>query len=166
MANWYDFMVGIDLVNRMEGLVSSFVHADWKSSSRAGGVAGIANELLRTASGANRHKFWVARDAGWSGDDIERFLRKYGIAVWDRGFIGDEYFFCVKERQANWAEYLLQRRSIPVYSDPFNHKNIEYGRRHAPGDAPPAWIDKGKPPSPDVLSHELKIESWSATDPG
>jgi hypothetical protein len=143
MANWFDFMVGVDLVNRVEGLIASFLYADWKGAIASNGPAGIATEILRTAVGANRHRFWVARDAGWSGDDIERFLRKYGVVIWDRGFIGDEYYFSVKERQANWAEYLLQRRGIPVFSHPFNARNAEYGQRYAPGDAPPAWADQG-----------------------
>lgn len=144
MTAWFDFIAGIDLFNRLEGLISSFVYADWKGASRSSGAAGIASEMLRTATGANKHRFWIARDAGWSGVDIENFLRKYGVVLWDRGFLGDEYFFCVKKRQANWAEYLLQRRGIPVHSDPFNAKNAEYGGRYAPGDQPPAWADRGR----------------------
>lgn len=152
MTAWFDFIAGIDLINRLEGLISSFVYADWKGAARSGGASGVASELLRTATGVNKHRFWIARDAGWSGVDIENFLRKYGVVLWDRGFLGEEYFFCVKERQANWAEYLLQRRGIPVYSDPFNVKNAEYGRRHAPGDQPPAWADRGREP-PQLFQH-------------
>ncbi len=163
MAAWYEFITGIDLLNRLEGLISSFIYADWKGASKSGGTGGIASEFLRTATGANKHRFWVARDAGWSGIDIENFLGKYGVVLWDRGFLGDEYFFCVKERQANWAEYLLQRRGVPVYSDPFNVKNRSYAQRYAPGDAPPAWADKGRTPSDD-FPHPLKVSSWSDSD--
>jgi hypothetical protein len=145
MSNWFDFLAAFDIIDRVEGIVSSFVHADWKRASR-NGPAGITAELGRTIAGANRWRIWVDRRSGWSGVEIERFLRKYGVAVWDRGFVGDNYYFSVKERQANWAEYLLLRRGIPITGPVFNQRNPTYGEQHAPGDAPPAWADGDNPP--------------------
>ncbi len=139
-------LASFDLISRIEGFISTFGYADWKNAARTAGPAGIATEFARSLGGANRWRFWVHRDAGWSGIEIERFLRKYGVVVWDRGFVGDDYFFCVKARQANWAEYLLLRRGIPITGSLYNPANGDYGAAHAPGDAPPAWVDRGRAP--------------------
>ena len=144
MSDWLDVLASFDLLSRVEGFISTFIHADWKGAVRSAGPAGVAGEFARSLTGANRWKFWVPRDAGWSGVEIERFLRKYGVVVWDRGFVGNDYFFCVKERQANWAEYLLLRRGIPITGSLYNPANRTYGEQHAPGDAPPAWADRGQ----------------------
>lgn len=68
---------------------------------------------------------------------MERLLRRHGVKIWDRDFTRECLTFRVKRRQANWAEYLLRRRGIPVLSQPFNPLNDEYARRHAPGSEPP-----------------------------
>jgi hypothetical protein len=156
VGNWFDFLAVFDVIDRIEGIVSSFLYADWRNAYRRAGVAGVSGELARTFVGANRRKFWVPRDAGWSGVDIERFLRKYGVAIWDRGFVGNDYFFCVKERQANWAEYLLLRRGVPISGPLFNPDNAAHGERYAPGDAPPAWVDRGQRPEDPID----KIAKW------
>lgn len=97
------------------------------------------DELWGTARYGPLHRFLIPRDSGWSGYLVESFLRRYGIPIWGRGFAQDSLYFSVKRRQANWAEYLLKRRGIPVSSAPYNPKNDEYALRHAPGDEPPGW---------------------------
>ena len=156
MSDWLDVLASLDLISRIEGFISTFIHADWRGAARASGPAGLAGEFARSLAGANRWKFWVPRDAGWSGIEIERFLRKYGVVVWDRGFVGNDYFFCVKARQANWAEYLLLRRGIPIMGSLFNTGNRQYGEQHAPGDAPRAWADRGHESS-DAID---KLGDW------
>jgi hypothetical protein len=145
MTNFLEVLASFDVISRIEGFISTFVYADWKGCARTSGPAGIAAEFGRSLAGSNRWKFWVPRDAGWSGIEIERYLRRYGIVVWDRGFVGNDYYFSVKQRQANWAEYLLLRRGIPITGSLFNPLNRNYGEQHAPGDAPPAWADRGQP---------------------
>jgi hypothetical protein len=159
MGNWTDFIALFDVIDRVEGVVSSFIHADWKGASSKG-PAGITSELGRTLTGANRWRIWVDRRAGWSGVEIERFLRKYGVVIWDRGFVGDSYFFCVKERQANWAEYLLLRRGIPITGSIYNQDNQLYGGQHAPGDAPPAWADGARPRPELPRSFVDRLSDW------
>ncbi len=150
MSDLLDILASFDLLSRVEGFISTFIYADWKGAARNAGPAGIAGEFARSLVGANRWRFWVPRDAGWSGIEIERFLRRYGVVVWDRGFVGNDYYFSVKARQANWAEYLLLRRGIPITGSLFNPANRAYGEQRAPGDAPPAWADRD-PKSRDVI---------------
>ena len=94
------------------------------------------DELARALLGIRSWRFAIPRDCGWSGKQIERFLGRYGVDVWGRNFNSDYLFFRVKLRQANWAEYLMYRRGIPVHSPPFNPRNRLYGIRHSPGSEP------------------------------
>jgi hypothetical protein len=159
MANWLEFIAMFDVIDRIEGIVSSFTHADWKGASKKG-AGGIPSEFARTLTGANRWRIWVSRSAGWSGIEIERFLRHYGVVIWDRGFVGDNYYFCVKQRQANWAEYLLLRRGIPITGALYNRENATYGAQHAPGDAPPAWADGPRPAAELPRSFIDRMSDW------
>ena len=120
----------------MDDLVELFAHLDWFERMDA---------LLRDLSGEDTWRFSVPRNCGWSGTDVERLLERHGVEVWDRGFTLDCLTFRVKRRQANWAEYLLRRRGIPVLNQPFNPLNDEYARRHAPGSEPPTGRKQSKP---------------------
>jgi hypothetical protein len=142
MGSIFDAIAYLDWIDRVEGLISSFLNADWKGSSRRAGLAGVIAELGRTISGGNRWRIYVPRDCSWSGAEIERFLESYGVNIWDRGFLGKDIYFSVKERQADWAEYLLLRRGIPLSGQLFNPQNAIYAQQYAPGDQPPAWGDR------------------------
>ena len=143
-----DFLDAFNWIDRLQGLFSSFVHADWKGATQREGPLGLVGELGRTAIGANTWTFHVPIESDWSGGEIERFLNHYGIIVWGRRVTGSHSIVTVKRRQAVWAEYLLLRRGISL-SEPFcNPANVRYAQQHAPGDQPPAWADrdgKGKP---------------------
>jgi hypothetical protein len=145
MSTAIDVLARFDLIDRIEGVISNFLNADWKGAIGESGFAGIAAELARTLVGANRWRIYISREGDWSGREAERFLRRYGVVVWDRGFTGPDIYFSVKERQANWAEYLLLRRGIPVSGRLYDPKNTIYAQQHAPGDQPPAWADQQKP---------------------
>ena len=145
MADPLAFFVLFDLTNRIEGFVSGFVNANWQGAFQRAGVAGIAAEFVASLTGRNAWRFYVPRNCGWRGIDLERLLKRYGVKVWDRGFTPECFTFCVKRRQANWAEYLLRRRGIPVWSPRFNPLNDEYARRHAPGSEPPKNRQRSKP---------------------
>jgi hypothetical protein len=137
MADPLEFLAHLDVISRIEGFVSGFLNADWHGAWRRAGLVGLAGQFAASASGRNAWRFHVPRNCGWSGIEMERLLRRHGVMIWDRGFTPDCLTFCVKLRQANWAEYLLRRRGIPVVSRPFNSLNGEYARRHAPGSEPP-----------------------------
>lgn len=144
MEKLLDFLDLFNVIDRLEGFFARFEHADWRGAAEKSGGFGVLGEAARSASGANAWSFHVPRDCGWTGSEIETYLNKYGIIVWGRRATGSELHFSVKERQANWAEYLLLRRGIPLNGKTFNDHNPEYGSAHAPGDAPPAWVDKPK----------------------
>jgi hypothetical protein len=144
MSNLLELIAHLNWIDRLDGVVSTFTNADWTSAYERDGVTGVIDEFLKCVSGRNSWRLYVSRDCGWTGVEIERFLFRYGVKIWGRGFTRDCLFFTVKRRQTNWAEYLLQRRGIVVSSRPFNPKNVEYGRRHAPGSEPPQrqWASK------------------------
>ncbi len=137
-----DISDALNVVERALGLVAAVAGADWKAAASRGGLAGVGGEALRTLAGANSWTFRVPKACAWSGSSIERLLRHYGIRMWNRGVGDTELHFTVEKRQANWAEYLLLRRGIPVAGPLFNPRNMALGERHAPGDRPPAWEDR------------------------
>ena len=144
MSHLLDIVDAFNWIDRVTGMISSFAHADWKGATRKSGPLGILGEAGSTALGTNTWTFRVSRDSSWSGADIEKFLRHYGVIVWGRRVTSDHYIFTVKGRQSNWAEYLLQRRGIPVEGRANNPKNAVYAQAHMPGDQPPAWADRDK----------------------
>ena len=137
MTDPLEFLAHLDMASRIEGFVSGFLNADWHGAFQRHGFAGLIDESAASLTGRNAWRFYVPRDCGWSGIEIERLLRRHGVKVWDRGFTHDALTFRVKCRQANWAEYLLRRRGIPVTSQAFNPLNDRYASRHAPGSEPP-----------------------------
>jgi hypothetical protein len=54
------------------------------------------------------------RNAGWSGWDAESYLADYGVRTCGRGFDKTRIWPWVKDRQLNWAEYLLLRVGAPL----------------------------------------------------
>jgi hypothetical protein len=146
MADPLELLAHLNVIDRIEGFVSGFLNADWQGAYRRNGADGLIGEFAASLTGRNAWQFYVPRDCGWSGIEMERLLRRHGVKIWDRDFTRDCLTFRVKRRQANWAEYLLRRRGIPVVSRSFNPLNDEYARRHAPGSEPPTRRQRRKTP--------------------
>lgn len=144
--NLADVFDAFNWMDRLEGLVSSFIYADWKNAARTHGVAGIVGEAGRTVSQANTWTICIDRSGPWTGGDAERLLQHYGVRLWGRRVTGKHFILTVEERQANWAEYLLLRRGITLDGRLFNPENQRYAQKYAPGDQPPAWADRGREP--------------------
>lgn len=104
----------------MNGLIEVLAKLDWFER---------LDELIHWLSGVKSWKFAVSRSSGFSGQQIESMLKKYGVKVWGRGFTRETLTFRVNEKQANWAEYLLYQNHIPVFSRPFNPENASYAAR-------------------------------------
>ncbi len=136
MTDWLDALAYLNLIDPIEGWISTFRYADWKGARDRAGIAGVLTELLASVAATNCFTIWVKRDAGWSGSEIEQLLARHGVRVWGRGFADDQICFRVKKRQARWAEYLLLRRGVAVTSN-FDARNWHYAQRHAPGSEPP-----------------------------
>jgi hypothetical protein len=75
-------------------------------------VAALVQNLVNGPS----HVFAIPEQAGWSGADIERLLARYGISIWGRMVINGCLVFSVRQAQARWAEYVLQRAGLPIVS--------------------------------------------------
>jgi len=132
MSGIADFLDCFNWIDRIDGFVS----------------------LLR--NGGSQWTFQIPRDCGWTGGQIERFLSQYGVAMWGRRVKSDSLCFGVKRRQANWAEYLLRRRGIPVLNRSFNPLNEDYGEWYAPGSTP----GDGRPPYRRDRSWLERVLSW------
>lgn len=120
MSSFHALMSMLDLIDRADGVIGNVRY------------------------GAH-HQFHIPLDGAWTGGACEELLARHGVRIWDRGLTSDTVFFSVKAEQANWAEYLLKRRGIPVVSAPVNPQNDTYAQWYAPGDEPPNWQRKAKP---------------------
>ncbi|MGE5603650.1 MAG: hypothetical protein ACM30E_11400 [Nitrososphaerales archaeon] len=141
-----DFLDAFNWIDRITGLVSSVIHLDTKAAAAGPPLVGLAFEVARSASGAGAWSFYLRRSAGWTGGDVERLLQHYAIPVWGRRVTGQHYVLSVPRRQANWAEYLILRRGMPLEGPLLNLDNRRHAEKYAPGDQPPAWADRGREP--------------------
>jgi hypothetical protein len=60
------------------------------------------------------HTFFVEAKSGWSANEIDRLLRSRGVHVWGELIVADEIMFTVRQAQARWAQYLLERAGVPI----------------------------------------------------
>lgn len=142
MPGILDVIDSLNLFARIETLMGRLILADWKKSAAQHGPLGIIAEVGGALTGANAWELRICRDGHWSGRAVADFLRHYGVQTWAGRTTTDYFIMYVKKRQANWAEYLLRRRGIPLGSDVYNPANLGYAQQHAPGDQPPAWADR------------------------
>ncbi len=73
-------------------------------------VAAYAQDFLYGPA----HTFLIPPDTGWSGHEIARLLNRHGIKTWGLMIVSDTLMVSVREPQARWAQYLLQREGIPI----------------------------------------------------
>ena len=132
-----DFPAAIDQFDRLEGIVSTFLNADWDGAFQRDGLAGVIDEFIDCVTGANAPTIQVSRYSSWSGHAIEQLLKRHGVKIWDRGFMGENLYFRVKRRQVAWAEYLLLRAGVPVVGPLVDPRNRAYTERYPPRSEPP-----------------------------
>lgn len=137
MPKWLEVLGYLDIVDPIEGFLSTFRYADWEGAYARAGVVGIVDEFFSSLVAVNCWTLWVQRHEGWSGTDAEHLLACYGIPIWGRGFLGERVYFRVKRRQARWAEYILLRCGVPVVGKLFDPRNAEYAKRYLPDSEPP-----------------------------
>lgn len=97
----------------------------------------------QVASGGGWTRLEFLRNAGWSGYEVEKELKRFSIPIHGRGFTkktkeypGGTLFCYVKREQARWAEYVLRRARVQVVSV-IDVRNEEWADGH---DGPvPAW---------------------------
>jgi hypothetical protein len=99
---------------------------DWGEAMARGGILAVMAEFFRALTGMSAWPFFVPADRGWHPSSIRPILHTYGIPTWGWGQQGSEYFFQVKLRQANWAQYLLHQHGVPL-----SGQLLDEGRRSA-----------------------------------
>ena len=132
MIDWNELIASLDIIDRVEGFVSTFRYADWNHAYESRGVNGLVDEFIACIATLNCWTIRVNRHSDWSGEQIEDLLFHFGVRIWGRGFTSNDYCFFVKERQARWAEYVLLCQGIPVTSRLYDPRNREYAERYAP----------------------------------
>lgn len=78
---------------------------DWISPVLAG-----VQDLLNGPS----HTFFVPEDCYWSGQEVANLLRNHGIKTWGHMTVNRMRMITVRQAQAPWAQYLLDREGIPI----------------------------------------------------
>ena len=69
------------------------------------------------------HTFYVTDTGDWTGHQVFRLLRRYGVRPWGGMVCMGELFFRVTGKQAAWAERVLLQAGVPLtgkLADPRN----------------------------------------------
>ena len=62
------------------------------------------------------YTFLIPEASGWSGREIGRMLRDHGVKYWGMMIVKHTLMLSVRQKQARWADYLLQRSGIPLFN--------------------------------------------------
>ena len=137
MDTLFDVLAYFDPIDRLEGLVSTFLNADWRGAYQRRGRMGLLREFIACLTSHNCPTIYIARRSSWRGIDVERLLKRNGVKLWDRGLANrDELYFCVKRRQARWAEYVLLRAGVKCRCEMTDQRNREWAEQYPPGSEP------------------------------
>lgn len=99
------------------------------------------------------HCFTFLRASDFTGAEVEKLLRRYGIRIWGRELDHpQELAFLVKRKQAIWAEYILCRAGVPLTCQLLDPRNAQYQQRHGPNTMPTPWDARGIGPH-SVVDH-------------
>jgi hypothetical protein len=156
MGQLLELLAYFDLIDPIEGLLSTFRYADWQAAYQRRGIYGLCDEFFASILARNCSTIWVLRRTDWSGAQIETLLMRHGVRIWGRGFRGNRIFFRVKKRQVRWAEYLLLRAGVIITSAIVDPRNLRYAESYLPGSEPP--IRKPRPRfTADRINHLLNL---------
>ena len=88
---------------------------DWITPAK-GFVEDIINDptLLQSNSWTFFIPYDQSLESGWNARGVQKLMKQHGIKTWGSQITGGEFFFSVKQEQAQWAEYLLNQNSIPL----------------------------------------------------
>ena len=76
-------------------------------------ISPVAAQILDIANGPS-HTFLIPEGSGWSGRDIGRMLCDHGVKTWGMMIVNHTLMLTVRDKQARWADYLLQRSAVPL----------------------------------------------------
>lgn len=72
--------------------------------------------LFRSMRNGPSVRFFVPYDLGWSAVQMKKMLESKGVIVWGLTVAGEDITFQVRETQARYAAYWLQRHRLPFES--------------------------------------------------
>ena len=70
--------------------------------------------MIQNVANGPSHTFLIPENCGWSGRQIEHLLRSHGVKTWGLMIINRKLRITVRQAQAGWAQYLLDRERIPI----------------------------------------------------
>ncbi len=77
--------------------------------------------LVRNYKNRPSTTFTIPAACGWHAYSIQDLLKNSGIQLWGFALYQDTYVFSVREAQAEYTQYLLDRAGIPYGGDVTNH---------------------------------------------
>lgn len=114
--------------------------------------------MVGMARHGNMHRFVFEASTGFTGYQVEKTLRRYGVRVWGRKSRGTQRSFLVKQDQAVWAEYVLCRAGVPLCGVLLDPRNAQYPGQHPESTMPVPWTEKGIP----AISFVDHLGEWLA----
>jgi hypothetical protein len=70
----------------------------------------------------------IPQDCGWTGHEIANLLQRNGIKTWGHMIVNGTFMISVRQPQASYARYLLQRAGLPTGIEPLAHPHERSGR--------------------------------------
>jgi hypothetical protein len=55
----------------------------------------------------------IPQACGWTGSEIVSLLKRHGVRTWGHMVVNDRFMINVRQSQARWARYVLQRAGLP-----------------------------------------------------
>jgi hypothetical protein len=104
--------------------------------------------MMQDIANGPSHTFFIPENCGWSGREIEHLLRRHGVATWGLMIVDHLIMLTVREAQAHWAQYLLEREGIPIEYGVLDERATQALRpaqKHdhtSPSDVLDRWLDK------------------------
>ena len=118
MMDWLDdwVMGPMNLIDRLEGLLTGLYFQD----------AGHTFTLPRADKLPEGYHGY-----DWTLNEVEQLLGNYEIPVYGRTHDATNMYFRVKNRQAEWAEYILLCAGVPLAGALVNPQNEGWAGRHS-----------------------------------
>jgi hypothetical protein len=92
---------------------------DWISP-----LLSIAGDLVN----GDNHTFLIPQECGWTGHEIANLLRSNGIKTWGHMIVNGTIMISVRQPQAAYSQYLLQRAGLPNGVEPVTQSRERPGR--------------------------------------
>jgi|WetSurMetagenome_2_1015567.scaffolds.fasta_scaffold423439_3 hypothetical protein len=70
--------------------------------------------FVQTLINGPSYTFTVPANVGVSGGTVVDFLHRRGIKTWGHMIVNGYILFTVRQSQARWAQYQLERAGVPI----------------------------------------------------